>query len=105
MKMTGEDLQMRADYHLHCEFSDDSRERMENQIEQAIALGLDEICFTDHVDYGIKKDWSEGGIQWRGSDSVSSGAEGLDPMANVNYPEYFSKLDRMRETYRGAYYN
>ena len=92
---------MRADYHLHCEFSDDSRERMENQIEQAIALGLDEICFTDHVDYGIKKDWSEGGIQWRGSDSVSSGAEGLDPMANVNYPEYFSKLDRMRETYRG----
>ena len=92
---------MRADYHLHCEFSDDSRERMENQIEQAIALGLDEICFTDHVDYGIKKDWSEGGIQWRGSDSVSSGAEGLDPMANVNYPEYFSKLDRMRETYKG----
>ena len=92
---------MRADYHLHCEFSDDSRERMENQIEQAIELGLDEICFTDHVDYGIKKDWSEGGIQWRGSDSVSSGAEGLDPMANVNYPEYFSKLDRMRETYRG----
>ncbi len=92
---------MRADYHLHCEFSDDSRERMENQIEQAIALGLDEICFTDHVDYGIKKDWSEGGIQWRGSDSVSSGAEDLDPMANVNYPEYFSKLDRMRETYKG----
>ena len=46
---------MRADYHLHCEFSDDSRERMENQIEQAIALGLDEICFTDHVDYGINR--------------------------------------------------
>ena len=40
MKMTGGDLQMRADYHLHCEFSDDSRERMENQIEQAISLPL-----------------------------------------------------------------
>ena len=45
---------MRADYHLHCEFSDDSRERMENQIQRAIELKLDEICFTDHVDYGIK---------------------------------------------------
>jgi histidinol-phosphatase (PHP family) len=45
--MTGGDLQMRADYHLHCEFSDDSRERMETQIEQAIALGLEEICRYD----------------------------------------------------------
>ena len=92
---------MRADYHLHCEFSDDSRERMETQIERAIELKLDEICFTDHVDYGIKKDWSEGNIIWRGGDAMSSGVEGKDPLANVNYPEYFSKIDRMRETYRG----
>ena len=27
---------MRADYHLHCEFSDDSTELMETQIEQGI---------------------------------------------------------------------
>ena len=46
---------MFCDYHVHSEFSDDSRESMEKQIGQAIALGLDEICFTDHVDYGIKK--------------------------------------------------
>lgn len=92
---------MRADYHLHCEFSDDSRERMEAQIERAIELKLDEICFTDHVDYGIKKDWSEGNIVWRGGDAMSSGVEGKDPLANVNYPEYFSKIDRMRETYKG----
>ena len=92
---------MRADYHLHCEFSDDSRERMETQIERAIELKLDEICFTDHVDYGIKKDWSEGNIVWRGGDAMSSGVEGKDPLANVNYPEYFSKIDRMRETYKG----
>ncbi|MDO5108476.1 MAG: histidinol-phosphatase HisJ family protein [Erysipelotrichaceae bacterium] len=92
---------MRADYHLHCEFSDDSRERMETQIERAIELKLDEICFTDHVDYGIKKDWSEGNIVWRGGDAMSSGIEGKDPLANVNYPEYFSKIDRMRETYKG----
>lgn len=92
---------MRTDYHLHCEFSDDSRERMETQIERAIELKLDEICFTDHVDYGIKKDWSEGNIVWRGGDAMSSGVEGKDPLANVNYPEYFSKIDRMRETYKG----
>ena len=92
---------MRADYHLHCEFSDDSRERMENQIERAIELKLDEICFTDHVDYGIKKDWSEGSSVWRGGDAMSSGVAGKEPLANVNYPEYFSKIDRMRETYKG----
>ena len=51
---------MLCDYHVHSEFSDDSRESMEKQIEQVIALGLDEICFTDHVDYGIKKTGMKG---------------------------------------------
>ena len=92
---------MRADYHLHSEFSDDSRERMENQIRRAIELGLDEMCFTDHVDYGIKKDWREGNIEWRGGDAMSSGTDEMDPLANVNYPEYFAKIDRMRETFKG----
>ena len=81
---------MLADYHLHCEFSDDSVELMEAQIDRAIELGLDEICFTDHVDYGIKKDWSEGNIQYRHN----------EPMANVDYPKYFDKLHRMKELYK-----
>lgn len=46
---------MRADYHVHTEFSDDSDYAMEKVIQDSIATGLDEICFTDHVDYGIKK--------------------------------------------------
>lgn len=91
---------MFADYHIHSEFSDDSRELMESQIEKAIELGLDEICFSDHVDYGIKKDWDEGNILWRGGDGISSDASGKDPLANVNYPEYFGKLLRMKETYK-----
>ncbi len=91
---------MFADFHLHSEFSDDSREPMERQIERAIELGLDEICFTDHVDYGIKKDWSEGNITWRGGDGMNYGPNALEPLANVNYPEYFGKLLRMKETYR-----
>ena len=48
---------MLADYHVHTEFSDDSVYLMEDVIEDAIKMGLDEICFTDHVDYGIKLDW------------------------------------------------
>ena len=91
---------MFADYHIHCEFSDDSRELMEKQVEKAIELGLDEICFTDHVDYGIKKDWEEGDIEWRGGDGMNYDMSEKDPLANVNYPEYFGKLLRMKETYR-----
>ena len=91
---------MFADYHIHCEFSDDSRELMEKQIEKAIELGLDEICFTDHVDYGIKKDWEEGDIEWRSGDGINYDVSDKDPLANVNYPEYFGKLLRMKETYK-----
>lgn len=92
---------MRADYHIHTEFSDDSREPMQNQIERAIEIGLDEICFTDHIDYGIKKDWDEGNIAFRGGDGMSSDASQMDPCANVNYPEYFGKILRMKEIYKG----
>lgn len=92
---------MRCDYHMHCEFSDDSREPMENQIEAAIRRGLEEICFTDHVDYGIKKDWSEGNIQYRNGDGISSGSEDGDPVANVDYPRYFAKLHEMQQKYHG----
>ena len=81
---------MRADFHLHSEFSDDSSTPMERQIARALELGLDEMCFTDHVDYGIKRDWDEPGeIPWH---------EGK-PVLNVNYPEYFGKLLRMRRLY------
>lgn len=81
---------MLTDYHLHCEFSDDSSETMENQIKRAIELGLDEVCFTDHVDYGIKKDWIEGNIQMRGDNYL----------ANVDYPKYFDKLHQMQQLYK-----
>ena len=92
---------MLADYHIHTEFSDDSREPMQNQIERAIELGFDEVCFTDHIDYGIKKDWDEGDIQFRGGDGMSTDPSSMDPVANVNYPEYFGKLLRMKEIYKG----
>lgn len=45
---------MLADYHVHTEFSDDSVYPMEQVVKDGISLGLDELCFADHVDYGIK---------------------------------------------------
>ncbi|MEI3186628.1 MAG: PHP domain-containing protein [Lachnospiraceae bacterium] len=52
---------MRADYHVHTEYSDDSAYEMEQVVRDAIKKGIDELCFTDHVDYGIKKDWDKRG--------------------------------------------
>ena len=81
---------MFADYHVHTEFSDDSLYPMEEVIKDAIAMQMNEICFTDHVDYGIKEDWDCGHpIEYRGS----------VPFANVDYPVYFSKIREFQSTY------
>lgn len=41
---------IKADFHLHTDFSTDSDTPMERMIEQGIQLGLDILCFTDHID-------------------------------------------------------
>ena len=50
---------MKADYHVHTEFSDDSSYDMEDVVKDAIDMDIKELCFTDHVDYGIKDDWDK----------------------------------------------
>lgn len=40
----------KIDYHMHTHFSTDSTANPEEHILQAIKMGLDEICFTDHYD-------------------------------------------------------
>lgn len=83
---------MFADYHVHTEFSDDSVYPMEQVVKDAIAMGLTEICFTDHVDYGIKEDWDCGHpIAYRGT----------EPFANVDYPAYAAAITRLRSIYSG----
>ena len=73
---------------------------MESQIEKAIELGLDEMCFTDHIDYGIKRDWDDPrGIEWRQGDGISSGDAAREPLSNVDYPRYFAKIARIRAAY------
>ena len=92
---------MYADYHLHCEYSDDSNEPMENQIKKAITLGLDEMCFTDHVDYGIKRDWDDPeGIIIR--HAIEHGKEVDLVLANVNYPKYFEALNMYQKKYASS---
>lgn len=83
---------MFADYHVHTEFSDDSRYPMEDVIRDAVKMGMDEICITDHVDYGVKVDWDCGQeIQYRKD----------DPLANVDYPRYMEKIRALKEEYQG----
>lgn len=81
---------MFVDYHVHTEFSDDSVYPMEQVVKDAIAMGMDEICFTDHVDYGIKDDWDCGRpIRYRGN----------EPLANVDYPLYDAKIKELQKRY------
>ncbi|MCI8939792.1 MAG: histidinol-phosphatase HisJ family protein [Dorea sp.] len=83
---------MFADYHVHSEFSDDSVYPMEQVVKDAVAAGMEEICFTDHVDYGIKADWDWGTpIRYRGK----------EPLANVDYPKYFAAIEELQEKYSG----
>lgn len=39
-----------ADYHLHSSFSGDSDIPMERMIERGIAIGMETMCFTEHMD-------------------------------------------------------
>lgn len=81
---------MFADYHVHSAYSDDSDYPLEQVIRDAVAMGMDEICLTDHVDYGIKRDWDDGGeIAYRGS----------QPLANVDYPRYMAQLHELQQRY------
>lgn len=88
---------MRADYHVHTEFSDDSNYPMEEVVKDAITKEFDELCFTDHVDYGIKKDWDEPGEMIYRKGGV--GEPEKMAVANVDYPVYYKKFQEMKKLY------
>lgn len=83
---------MFVDYHVHTDYSDDSDYPMEDVVKDAIRLGMDEICFTDHVDYGAKVDWDSG--------EEIPYCNGL-AMVNVDYPAYVEEIRSLRERYGG----
>lgn len=80
---------MFCDYHTHTVFSSDSMYPMEDCVKDAISTGIEEICFTDHVDYGIKDDWED----LRNNKATKK-------YFNVDYDKYFSDLDYLREKYK-----
>lgn len=67
-----------TDYHVHTSFSPDSEETMETMIQQGIALGLKEIAFTDHVDFGMEK---------------------MDFYTMTDYKEYYPHFLKLKEKY------
>lgn len=67
---------MLADYHVHTAFSNDSTYPMEEVVKRAITLGLDEICFSDHTDYGM------------GANQV------------CDFPAYFQEIARLQALYQ-----
>lgn len=79
-----------VDYHVHSDYSDDSWYLMEDVVKNAIQLGLEEICFTDHVDYGVKPDWKLGEEFQVGKNKE---------VKNVHYDLYFAELDKLAKTY------
>jgi histidinol-phosphatase (PHP family) len=43
-------MPIKADYHLHSDFSGDSKTPMEEMVKKSIGLGLTHICLTEHYD-------------------------------------------------------
>lgn len=87
---------MYTDYHLHTYYSDDSDYPMEQLVLDAISKGLDEICITDHVDYGIKGDWEDQSETWQPEEKRNR------PVMNVKYPAYHAEIGRMQRKYGDA---
>ena len=91
---------MLADYHVHTSFSDDSAYPMKDCIEKAISLGFDEICFTEHIDYGCpnpfccdcesyKKAFFKYKDEYKNKISLKFGIEfGIQP----HHKDYFQKI-------------
>lgn len=90
---------MLADYHVHTAYSDDSDYPMEAVVQDAIRLGIEELCFTDHVDYGIKRDWDDPrGMLWRDG---GPGEPARIPLSNVDYPRYVEQVAALQQKYAG----
>ncbi len=68
-----------ADYHVHSEFSSDSREKLENIFGMALKKGLKEIAITDHLDL----DYPEGELTFM-----------------LDFERYVETLKEYREIYR-----
>lgn len=51
---------IKADFHVHSDYSTDSYASMESQIEAAISKGMERLCFTDHMDLDFPEQYGGG---------------------------------------------
>ncbi len=87
-----------SDYHVHSAFSDDSVYEIEEVVRDAVDLGIEELCFTEHVDYGVKRDWDDPrGVLYR---KGKPGDPDAVVLANADYPVYVHEVERLREQYK-----
>lgn len=68
---------MFTDYHVHSDFSEDCKCPMEDMVLRGIEMNMDEIAFTEHVDYGME----HAGV------------------VCCDYPSYFAEFDRLKAKY------
>jgi len=50
----------KPDFHLHSDFSHDSRMPREEAIEAALKCGITDLCFTEHIDLGTSNPAAQG---------------------------------------------
>ncbi|MEG0275455.1 MAG: histidinol-phosphatase HisJ family protein [Coprobacillus sp.] len=67
---------MLADYHMHTNYSNDSQYEIEDLVKEAIRQGIDEICITEHSDYGTMGNYV------------------------VNYENYYQGFLKLKEKYK-----
>lgn len=90
---------MRCDYHLHSSVSADSETSSYLQIKQAEALGLDEICFTEHLEIHFYRgdawhvDLEDYRERFRGFSSKSVAIKFGVEAGIALAPEYFPELE------------
>ena len=89
---------MFADYHIHTYYSDDSTYPMEQVVKDAISKGITDLCFTDHVDYGIKEDADKLAPEQRQELKVKIQNPNV-PQYNVDYLAYVAEYQDVKEKY------
>ena len=78
---------MLYDYHVHTGYSNDSAYPLRQVALDAIRLNISELCFTDHVDYGVLPDWDN---------PAGARFENGKVQTNCPYEPYFAEIDAVR---------
>lgn len=97
---------MLADMHMHTEFSQDSCAKLDSMAEKAAALGIDTICFTDHIDWDFpekdivfdydvdayQREIEQAREKYKGKLDILMGVElGMQPHLSERYQAFLKK--------------